>query len=107
MPCGCGASGGAFADGGALRGIGTDVWVPIEQARRLSLGVADLEHPEWGSAAGPHVFGFNERLQARIWARPAGADAVAAYGEDLGRRCTEALWNLFAARMDWARAGTG
>jgi predicted permease len=27
---------------GTLRGIGTDVWVPIEQARRLSLGVADL-----------------------------------------------------------------
>lgn len=75
----------------------------------LPLGMADLERPDWGSPTGIHWFGGHERLGARVWHRPTGpgSEAVAAYSDDLAARFTQALWRLFAARMDWARSGTG
>lgn len=72
----------------------------------LPLGIADLERPDWGSPAGTHVHGMHSGLSARVWMRPPAGE-VARYSEDLGRRCADALWRLFAARMDWARSGTG
>jgi hypothetical protein len=75
----------------------------------LPLGIADLERPDWGSAAGIHWYGRHDRLGVDVWARPSGPDSetVLAYSDELASRCTAALWRLFAARMDWARSGTG
>jgi hypothetical protein len=73
----------------------------------LPLGFADPERPQWGTAANIHVRRKHELYGVELWAAPLASDPAAAYGEALGRRSTRALWNLFAARMDRARSGTG
>lgn len=74
----------------------------------LPLGVGDPEHPQWGCLSGffprgKHEPGLEEVFTNCIRDR-----------DDVKQRCQEmyesflpALWNLFAARLDWARAGTG
>lgn len=74
----------------------------------LPLGFGDPERPEDGTLAG---------LFPRLPGDPALATVFRSRGTDrpedealsrrLGEEVTDAMWNLLAARLDWARSGTG
>jgi hypothetical protein len=75
----------------------------------LPLALADPERPEWGSLAGVFAKGPHPReTGTSFWHDTVpGRDDVRRLSAELVERWTAATWNDFAARMDWARAGTG
>jgi len=74
----------------------------------LPLGFGDMERPEWGTLAGLFVEGPSEPQHARVFRnRVPDRPEVEQISSAMGTAVTPAMWNLLAARMDWARSGTG
>lgn len=75
----------------------------------LPLGLSDPEHPEWGGLAGQFVTGPHPKEKGTQCFSDAvpGREDLRKQSRELGGRWAQAMWNLFAARMDWARSGAG
>lgn len=75
----------------------------------LPLGMGDPEHPEWGSIAG--IYAWNphpKQLSVMVWSESVpGNEEFRKMSQDFTLRCIQPMWNLFAARLDWARSATG
>lgn len=75
----------------------------------LPLGMSDPEHPDWGSLAG--IFAWTphpKQSSAMVWSESVpGNEDFRKTSQDFTSRWIQPMWNLFAARADWARSATG
>ncbi len=71
----------------------------------LSTGFTDPEKPEWGTMAGYfEIRPYKLEAGTEFWQE---LDISNPTQKKLTNMCITAMWNLFAARLDWARSGTG
>jgi len=74
----------------------------------LPLGGGDPEHPEWGTLAGIYPRQPGEPQHAVVYRNRAPETPDGEHSPSgLGAAVAPAMWNLLAARLDWARSGTG
>jgi hypothetical protein len=75
----------------------------------LPLGMSDPERPDWGSLAG--IFAWTphpKQSSAMVWSESVpGKEDIRKTSQDFTSRWVQPMWNLFAARLDWARSSTG
>lgn len=74
----------------------------------LPLGLGDPAHPEWGTLAGVFVRGTHRLSGDTMFlADPVEHAETRAVADAFSARTTVPMWNSLAARLDWARSGTG
>lgn len=75
----------------------------------LPLGFGNPERPDWGSFAGMLKKGpFTIEKGTSVWRAPSMDSAgISEKNYEIVDNSTQNFWNMFAARLDWVRSGTG
>ncbi len=74
----------------------------------LPLGFGDPERPDEGTLAGVFSRLPGDAAHAAVFRnRETGRERVEKLSHEMGEDVADAMWNLLATRLDWARSGTG